>query len=201
MSCFFSTFFATSHTEISDTHRSCSAPLEAIRDFARADSRRSSVTHQSQAWVSRSVGIGIPSFARAERISDLFQHAAGETVLLRGRDVGHQLRDRTPAFRDHDGRFRGGDLVQSFQRSLNLPAAMDFMVHGGHGRMAMSILQSRLPGSSAALSADFASRSPPGSAAVSAASAAARRSTIRVPPSGANWLLLRNCSAAATLQG
>jgi hypothetical protein len=58
---FLSTFLATSQTEMSEIHRSCFERLVAILDPARAQSRRSSVTHQTQAWVSKSVGIGIPS--------------------------------------------------------------------------------------------------------------------------------------------
>src|SRR5688572_13074553 len=113
MSCFFSTFLATSQIEMSEIQRSCSASAIVIADFARVDSRRSCVSHQTQACVSRSVSI--PPFTRAKRIPDLLQDASSKPAFFGGLDVGNELCHGTAALCDNDGRFGGRDLIERLQ--------------------------------------------------------------------------------------
>src|SRR5258708_19168421 len=81
--------------------------------LALCESRRSSVTHHSQAWVSRSVGM--PAFTSAERIAGFLHNASREASTYRGRETGHQRRDRSPALGDDDRRSRLRHLIQRLQ--------------------------------------------------------------------------------------
>ena len=70
-----------SQIEVSDSHSASPGRALSIARRAWRDRRRSSLTHQTQAWVSRSVDI--PRLPRAERIADFLQDTAGEAAFGR----------------------------------------------------------------------------------------------------------------------
>src|ERR1700687_2362660 len=138
---------------MSESERSPLAWLRSIARLAAADRRRSSVTHQTQACVSRSVGI--PGLIGAKRVAHLLQDAPREPTPGGRWSARHQLRYRTAALGDHDGRFRARDLIER-------PEAQILELPGRHGlhvlniAMASSLCQ-QIPGSRLLLSNLFRS--------------------------------------------
>src|SRR5258708_10860268 len=138
-SCRFSTFFATSQIEIIEIDRPSLSTAAAMAAAARRERRRSSVTHQTHACVSRTVGI--PFLPRPEWTARLFQNAAGERLGAFPRTgERHDRGDGATALRHDNGRPGRSDVVEDFQTAILEPPGWN-PVHTGNIAMATWLCQ------------------------------------------------------------